>query len=62
MMSAMKMMVGTARRPLNTLSLSQPQKSVPGMAAISKAKYAQPACLMSNPALVRRVGAQSSAP
>ena len=34
----MKSMVGNARRPLNTLSLSQPQKMVPGIAANSKAK------------------------
>ena len=32
---AMKRIVGTARRPWNTLSLSQPQISVPGMAANS---------------------------
>jgi hypothetical protein len=31
----MKIIVGSARRPLKTLSLSQPQKMVPGIAAIS---------------------------
>jgi hypothetical protein len=37
MMMAMNSIVGIARRPLKTLSLSQPQKMVPGMAANSNA-------------------------
>ena len=56
------MIVGNARRPWNTLSLNQPQMIVPGMAAISYAKYAQPASLRLIPLSVRIVGAQSRHP
>ena len=58
----MIIIIGRARRPLNTWSLSQPQTRVPGMAANSYAKYAQPALLISMPFSVSMVGAQSRQP
>ena len=59
---AMKIIVGSALIPWKTLSESQPQIIVPGIAANSYAEYDQPMDLMSIPFSVSRVGAQSRHP